>query len=76
VKNELSFIVGTLEYIVSRLLSPATVESSWKNRHLMVDTMMIGSFMNLNCGHNNPFSAAERSRLRDVLLQATAGQKS
>lgn len=75
VKNELSFIVGTLEYIVSRLLSPATVESSWKNRHLMVDTMLVGSFMNLNCGHNNPFSAAERSRLRDVVLQATAARK-
>jgi len=74
VKEELSFIVGTLEYIIARLSSPSVVEQSWKNRHLCVDESMVGSFMNLHCGHNNPFSADERSRLRNVLMQA-CGQK-
>eukprot|EP00980_Cylindrotheca_fusiformis_P027923 scaffold22568_cov125-Cylindrotheca_fusiformis.AAC.20 len=75
VKHELAFIIGTLQYVVDRLLSPASIESSWKNRHMIADSMTVGSFMNLNCGHNNPFSAAERTRLRDM-VQATAGRKS
>ncbi|CAJ1940042.1 unnamed protein product [Cylindrotheca closterium] len=74
VEEELSFIVGTLEYIVARLSSPSVVEQSCKNRHLGLGEGMIGAFMNLHCGHNNPFSAGERSRLRDILLQAS-GQK-
>lgn len=73
-EEELSFIVGTLEYIVARLSSPSVVEQSWKNRHLGLDEAMVGSFMNLHCGHNNPFAAGERSRLRDILMQSS-GQK-
>ena len=73
-EEELSFIVGTLEYIVARLSSPSVVEQSCKNRHLGLGEEMVGSFMNLHCGHNNPFSAGERSRLRDILLQATSGK--
>jgi hypothetical protein len=66
-------VMGTLEYVVARLSSPSVVESSWKNRHLYVEgTMMVGSFMNLHCGHNNPFSASERKRLKTLMLQATA----
>mmetsp|Transcript_7798 Transcript_7798/g.18794 ORF Transcript_7798/g.18794 Transcript_7798/m.18794 type:complete len:912 (+) Transcript_7798:200-2935(+) len=74
-EEEVSFIVGTLEYIVARLSSPSVVEQSWKNRHLGSGQAMVGSFMNLHCGHNNPFSAGERSRLRDILTQARGQQK-
>lgn len=72
VQEELSFIVDTLEYIVARLSSPSVVGKSWKNRHLGVDESMVGSFMNLHCGHNNPFSAGERLRLKDLLMQASS----
>ena len=49
------------------------MESSWKNRHLYKDdAMMVGSFLNLHCGHNNPFSAAERKRLKTLLLHAAS----
>jgi hypothetical protein len=75
VSHELAFVVGTLEYIVARLSSPGVVESSWKNRHLHQDGgMMVGSFMNLHCGHNNPFSSAERKGLKALLLQATSSR--
>jgi hypothetical protein len=72
VSHELAFVLGTLEYVVSRLSSPPVVESSWKNRHLYTEgTMMVGSFMNLHCGHNNPFAVTERKRLKTLLLQST-----
>jgi hypothetical protein len=71
VKHELAFVLGTLEYVVARLSSAPTVESSWKNRHLEKDGIMVGSFLNLHCGHNNPFSQAERKRLKTLLSQAT-----
>ena len=73
VNHELSFVIGTLEYVEARLSSPPIVESSWNNRHLKGgDAMMVGSFLNLHCGHNNPFSAAERKRLKTILHQATS----
>ena len=72
VTHELGFVIGTLEYIVARLSAPMSLQASWKNRHLVVDGMMVGSFLNLHCGHNNPFSTSERSRLKDLLLHAFA----
>ena len=72
VSHEITFVLGTLEYVVARLSSPPTIESSWKNRHLQKDgAMMVGSFLNLHCGHNNPYSSPERKRLKSLLLQAT-----
>jgi hypothetical protein len=72
VSHELAFVIGTLEYVVARLSSATVVESSWKNRHLQKDgTMMVGSFMNLHCGHNNAFATAERKRLKTLLSQST-----
>mmetsp|Transcript_11959 Transcript_11959/g.34579 ORF Transcript_11959/g.34579 Transcript_11959/m.34579 type:complete len:959 (+) Transcript_11959:329-3205(+) len=69
VKHEIAFCIGTLEYIVARLSSPQQVEASWKNLHLNPDGG-IGSFMNLHCGHNNPFSQDERKQLQNLLKQA------
>lgn len=72
VSHELGFVVDTLQYIFSRLGSPAMIESSWKDRHLQSNGhAAAGSFLNLHCGHNNPFSAGEKKRLRSLLLQAT-----
>ncbi|MGK3752959.1 MAG: hypothetical protein ACI8RD_005266 [Bacillariaceae sp.] len=72
VSHEVSFVIGTLEYVMSRLSTPTTLEASWKSRHLNASgSMAEGSFMNLHCGHNNPFSDGERKRLKAVLLQIT-----
>jgi hypothetical protein len=61
-----------LDYVQARLSAPAVVEANWKNRHLHVDRIMsVGSFLNLHCGHNNPFSDSERRRLQALLAQAT-----
>ena len=77
VSHELAFVLGTLEYVASRLSSPSIVETSWKNRHLSSEgTMMVGSFMNLHCGHNNPFSDVERKRLKSLLLQSVTTSSS
>jgi hypothetical protein len=73
VSHELAFVIGTFEYVVARLSSSAVVESSWKNRHLQKDgTMMVGSFMNLHCGHNNAFASVERKRLKTLLSQSAS----
>lgn len=71
VNDELEYVIGTLEYIVDRLSAPSSLQSSWKNRHLVVDGIMVGSFMNLHCGHNSPFSSSERNRLKELLLYAS-----
>jgi len=72
VSHEISFVIGTLEYVMFRLSAPATLETSWKSRHLNANGPMTeGSFMNLHCGHNNPYSVEERNRLKAILLQAT-----
>jgi hypothetical protein len=71
VSHELSFVIGTLEYIQARLSSLPVVEANWKNRHLRSDgSMSVGSFMNLHCGHNNAFSDSERKRLKALVVQA------
>ena len=70
--HELAFVVGMLEYAVCRLGSPAVVEANFKDRHLQSSSQeMIGSFLNLHCGHNNPFSATEKKRLRSLLTHVT-----
>ena len=70
--HEVAFVIGTLGYVMSRLSAPPTLETSWKSRHLNASgSVTEGSFMNLHCGHNNPFSDAERKRLKAVLLQVT-----
>jgi len=72
VSHEVLFVIGTLEYVMARLSTPATLEASWKSRHLNANgSMAEGSFMNLHCGHNNPYTDAERKRLKAVLLQVT-----
>jgi hypothetical protein len=77
VSHEVAFVMGTLEYIVARLSARSTLEMCWKSRHLGGSSMSspgggeVGSFLNLNCGHNNPYSAEERTRLREILVEAT-----
>jgi hypothetical protein len=72
VKHEVSYVIGTLEYTKARLSTPRVVEKNWRNRHLQAESRSIGSFLNLHCGHNNPFSESERKRLKALLKQATS----
>jgi len=72
VSHEVAFAIGTLEYVMLRLSAPASLETSWKSRHLTNNgSMKEGSFLNLHCGHNNPYSDDERKRLRAVLKQVS-----
>jgi len=72
VSHELGFVLGTLEYAASRLGSQAVIEASFKDRHLQATSQeMIGSFLNLHCGHNNPYSVSEKERLRALLMHTT-----
>jgi hypothetical protein len=72
VSQELGFVIDTLQYVVTRLCAPGIVESNWKDRHLQsIGSGTIGSFLNLHCGHNNPFSVGEKKRLRVLLQQVT-----
>lgn len=72
VKHEITFVIGMLEYMLARLSSPQAVQSSWNCRHGKQDESMVGCFLNLHCGHNNPFAKSERDQLRRI-LQETAG---
>lgn len=69
VKHEIHYTTGMLQYIVARLSSAPSVESSTKSMDLQ-DTL--GAFMDLNCGHNNPFSHDEKRQLTELLIKATS----
>ncbi len=61
-------VEGMLQYIVARLSSAPSVESNTKSMDLQ-DTL--GAFLDLNCGHNNPFSDDEKRQLTGLLIKAT-----
>lgn len=69
VKYEIHYIIGVLQYIVARLSSAPCMESSTKSLELQNS---LGAFMDLNCGHNNPFSDEEKQQLQVLLMKATA----
>ena len=73
-ESELGYCISVLEYIVARASAPSVVSDSLKVRHLSTEsetTLSIGCFLNLNCGHNNQYSAAERECLWKLLQQVT-----
>lgn len=73
VSHEVGFVIGTLQYCLSRLGSQTVVEASFNDRHLIASSReRLGSFINLHCGHNNPFGESEKKRLRSLVLQATS----
>jgi hypothetical protein len=69
VEHEIHYSIGVLQYIVARLSSAPSMEASIKSMDLQ-DTL--GAFMELNCGHNNPFSEEEKQRLRVLLAKAAS----
>mmetsp|Transcript_19796 Transcript_19796/g.56876 ORF Transcript_19796/g.56876 Transcript_19796/m.56876 type:complete len:1306 (+) Transcript_19796:127-4044(+) len=73
-ESELGYCISVLEYIVARASAPSVVADSLKVRQLSIEsetTLSIGCFLNLNCGHNNQYSAVERERLWRLLQQVT-----
>ena len=68
-KHEVNFVIGMLDYMITRLSSPVVIEAAWKCKHGTPEETMVGSFMNLHCGHNNAFSTAERQQLRRILRE-------
>jgi len=65
-------VLGVLQYVLARLTAAPTVESARKNRNFELATdSNVGCFINLHCGHNNPFSADERETLKGLLAKAS-----
>lgn len=69
-RHEINFVIGMLDYIVARLSAPVTVQASLNCIHLRREETMVGTFLNLHCGHNNPFSKQERQQLKIILQRA------
>lgn len=72
VKHEISFVIGMLEYVIARLSSPPIIQASLKCIHCHPEETMVGTFLNLHCGHNNPFSKSERQHLKEILQKTSA----
>lgn len=76
VTHEVSFVINTLQYVVSRLSTRAILETTGiQNEDKGIRKQLLlsaeGFFFNLNCGHNNPYSDGERKKLEEILLQVT-----
>mmetsp|Transcript_10168 Transcript_10168/g.14956 ORF Transcript_10168/g.14956 Transcript_10168/m.14956 type:complete len:109 (+) Transcript_10168:3534-3860(+) len=71
-KIEIKYCIGMLDYIVARLSSKTHVSRSAQSRLFgdVKDGTPIGSFLNLNCGHNNQYSAEEREKLTSLMNRA------
>jgi hypothetical protein len=67
VSHELQYVVGMLQYVQARLSAPQTIQAARKSLHLQISESNVGSFLNLHCGHNNPFSKVERKKLQSLL---------
>ena len=66
VEAELSYVIGTLEYIVARITSKEIMSLSLRQRNGLSDEQGVistGCFLNLHCGHNNQYSSEEREKL-------------
>lgn len=66
VEAELNYVIGMLDYIVSRLTSKENMVLSLKRRNGCLDEQGVistGCFLNLHCGHNNQYSYEEREKL-------------
>ncbi len=66
VEAELSYVIGTLEYIVARITSKEIMSLSLRRRNGLSDEQGVistGCFLNLHCGHNNQYSSEEREKL-------------
>ena len=66
VESELKYVIGMLEYIVSRLSSKDNVTLASSRRNGCQEEQGVistGCFLNLHCGHNNQYSSDERQKL-------------
>lgn len=68
-------MMGMLEYLVQRISSTdVSAASNWHSRCVDdMDTVSIGCFLKLQCGHNNQYSAKERKELMR-LIQTACGE--
>jgi hypothetical protein len=70
VSHEFQYVTALLQYIIDRLMHPISIQIAQADRKLVTTgTNTVGSFLNLNCGHNNAYSQEERLKLQHLLLQ-------
>ena len=74
VEAELKYVIGMLEYIVSRMTSKESVATAIDQIREGVendqDIVSTGYFLNLNCGHNNQYSSEEREKLISLIRRS------
>jgi len=79
VESELNYVVGMLEYIVSRITSKeiSALSLKWRSGQEYDEQGVIstGLFLNLHCGHNNQYSSEEREKLM-ALIRRSCGSGS
>jgi len=74
-KDDISCVRKTLQYVMDRLSSQPSVESSLKHIHLAQCDIRSGQnsqgcLLNLRCGHNSMFSEDERDFLKALIYEA------
>ena len=75
VETEIIYCIAVLEYIVARASASNVVADSLKVRHLSIESealLSTGCFLNLHCGHNNQYSAAEKESLWSLMEKISA----
>jgi len=75
IETEITYCIAVLEYILARASAPNVLADSLKVRHLSIDSealLSTGCFLNLNCGHNNQYSAAEKECLWSLMEKVPA----
>merc|ERR1712194_159462 len=79
VEAELHYVIGTLDYIVSRLTCKESCATALRQRRSPgrcgdsaphaggAGDLSTGLFLNLHCGHNNQYAAEERETLMALI---------
>lgn len=73
-KDDISCVRKTLQYIIDRLSAQSSIESSLKHirlaQHDRSGQNSNGYFLNLRCGHNAMFTEEERDNLKSLINEA------
>jgi len=72
IEKELEYCIQMLEYILSRITAKTYVTRNLDITHFRetFEGVATGRYLNLNCGHNNQYSAEERLQLCAILTEA------
>ena len=72
VEKELDYCIRMLEYVMSRITAKHSLKNMLDVCHFRdnFEGVACGRYLNLNCGHNNQYSAEEKMQLCTILTEA------